>query len=92
MRTHGTYAIKTDTEIQEFIKKHYGSVENYLSRRNDKPRVPTTEPQVVRKRAAEIFLDPCDAKAKSLGMNREQFFTQYPEQYRRYGELVTGDY
>jgi hypothetical protein len=36
--------------------------------------------------------DLCDVAAKSLGMSREQFFTQYPEQYRRYGDLVTDDY
>jgi hypothetical protein len=51
-----------------------------------------SKPQLVQKSAAEIFLDLCDAKAKSLGVNREAFFKQYPEQYRRYGELVTGDY
>ena len=84
--------LKSDSEIQEYINKHYGSVENYLSRRNEHLPLPAPGPHVVRKSAAEIFLDLCDAKAKSLGINRQQFFTQYPEQYRRYGELVTGDY
>jgi hypothetical protein len=84
--------LKTDSEIQEFIKEHYGSIENYMARRNDKPPLPTPKPQVVRKSAAETFLDLCDAAANSLGMSREAFFKQYPEQYRRYGELVTGDY
>ena len=59
--------LRTDSEIQEFIKEHYGSVENYLSRRNDPLPLSTPKPQVVHKSTAETFLELCDAKAKSLG-------------------------
>jgi hypothetical protein len=68
--------LRTDSEIQEFIKEHYGSLENYFSRRNEHPPLPSSKPQVVHKSTAETFLDLCDAKAKSLGMTREAFFTR----------------
>lgn len=50
--------LKTDGEIQEYINKHYGSVENYLSKRNEHPPLSSPTPQVVHKSAAEIIPGP----------------------------------
>jgi hypothetical protein len=71
--------LRTDEEIRDFIVKNYGSSEEYFRRRNDIPAAPTPKAQVVQKSDSQIFLDLCDAAAKSLGMDRQQFFTKHPE-------------
>ena len=45
--------LKTDSEIQEYIRKHYGSVEEYWARRNDVPPASIPKPQVVQKSSAK---------------------------------------
>jgi hypothetical protein len=84
--------LRTVSEIEEYIRKHYGSPEEYHRRRHEIPPALTPKHQVVHKSAAESFLDLCDVAAKSLGMNRQAFFTTYPEQYRKYHALVIGEY
>ena len=84
--------LKTDSDIEEYIRKHYGSVEDYLSRRNEKAPLPVPKHEVMQKSAPEIFLGLCEAKAKSLGMSLEELFKRYPGTHRQYNELVTGDY
>jgi hypothetical protein len=84
--------LRTNDEIEKFIEENYGSYEIYLSKRNEHPPKPTPKPQVVRKSTAETFLDLCDVAAKSLSMSRAEFFTKYSDQYRKYNDLVTGDY
>jgi hypothetical protein len=84
--------LKSDSEIEEYIRKHYGSAAEYHRRRHDVPPAPTPKLQVVQKSSAESFLDLCDVAAKSLSMSREEFFTKYPDQYRKYNDLVMGDY
>ena len=70
--------LRTDEEIREFIVKNYGSPEEYHRRRNDIPPAPALKAQVVQKSDSQIFLDLCDAAAKSLGKTRAEFFTEYP--------------
>ena len=84
--------LRTDEEIRDFIVKNYGSSEEYFRRRNDIPPAPTPIPQVVQKSSAESFLELCDVAAKSLSMSRAEFFTKYPEQYRKYHALMVGDW